>query len=201
MLSLAFGLLVTVAGCGSAPSPDPATPTGPTDGPPAPMSAEAPTPPPPATDWTSYSPKDGSFSAQFPGPPEESVEPTDGPTGKIDMHQFAVERQTGSAYMASYTDFPVPAASPDEIKKRLVAIRDAALGSAHATLVDDKEIVVNGVPGREFTSQMAVPEEVVTHTRVFMRGSRLFQFMTLVPKGTNEDADVRRFLDSIALSP
>ncbi len=200
--SLAAAVALVALGCSSAPSPDPATPgngaqngaeNGAQNG--APQAAEAP------AAWLAFAPKDGSFSAQFPGAPEESVEPTDGPTGKVDMHQFAVERPTGSAYMASYTDFPVPPGTAEENKQRLLAIEKAALESARATLIGEKEIAVNGIAGREYVAKMAVPEEVTTYTRVFLRGSRLFQFMALLPSGTSEEADVRRYLDSVALAP
>ncbi len=204
-LALSLGLVLTLAttGCGAAPSPEATAPTstvppdqpGQTQGPEGPVAAAQP------TLWTKYSPKDGSFAADFPGKPEEVVEPTDGPNGKVEMHQFAVERPTGSAFMASYTDFPAPPASVDELKQRLVGVRDVALKSAQATLVEDKEILVNGIPGREYAATMMIPEAVTTHTRIFMKGGRLFQFMTLVPKELGEEADVRRFLDSIALAP
>jgi len=200
LFTLALSILVT--SCAAAPPTDGAAPP-PSSGPEGPTASGAgpeqePTPPPV---WSAYSPKDGSFSAQFPGTPEETVSPANGPAGKVDMHQFAVERQSGSAYMASYTDFPNAATSPDDVRQRLVAVRDVAVKSAQATLVNDREITVNGILGREFTASMAIPEVVTTHTRVFMKGGRLFQFMALVPNTLSEEADVRRFLDSIALTP
>jgi hypothetical protein len=187
--------ILALAGCSAAPPPDPAQPAA-QDG-----SAPAPEPEAPPAKWVSYAPKDGSFSAQFPGDPEESVEPTDGPNGKVDMHQFSVERPTGTAYMASFTDYPVPPAALDELRQRLVAVQASSVQTSHATVLAEKEITVNGVPGREFVTKMNVPEEVVVFTRVFMRQNRLFQFMALLPAGSNEEADARRYLDSIALTP
>ena len=203
-IPFALGLALATTGCGASPTPDAMAPfvppdqQGPQQGPPVPsVGAES----LPATQWTKFSPKDGSFAAEFPGTPEETVEPTDAPSGKVDMHQFAVERTSGSAFMASFVDFPGPPPSPTELRQRLIGIRDVALKSAQATLLDDREIMVNGVPGREYAASMTVPEAVTTHTRLFMKGGRLFQFMTLVPKELGEDADVRHFLDSIALAP
>lgn len=151
--------------------------------------------------WGIFSPKDGAFTAVFPSQPEESVEPVEGPAGKVDTHKFESEGPGGSAYLVSYTDYPVAAGTPDEIKKRLVNVRDSFIAAAQAKLVSDKEISVGGVQGREFTITMNVPEQIFSHTRVFMRGSRLYQFMAMIPADVHADDDVRTFLDSVAIGP
>jgi hypothetical protein len=139
----------------------------------------------------------GRFTVDFPdGQIKESRKdtPLQG-TDKISRHEMAVEVDNGPEfviYSVTYDDFP-----PSYIKG---APQDILLASRQPymkimTLVSDKVIDLNGVPGRQWT---ASNDHANLTSRQFLQGSRLYTVSVASSKGATAK-QAAQFLDSFQI--
>ena len=113
-------------------------------------------PPPPAAieynerAWKEFSSDAGGFTVLMPGTPTSTVEGVDTALGKIPQVHFTLETGT-AAYLVNYADFPVSSDDPARVSRALDAGRDTMLAEQPGTkLLSEKEIVLDGHPGREW---------------------------------------------------
>ena len=140
----------------------------------------------------------GRFIVDFPeGQIGESTEvtPLEG-ADKETEHQMGVETYDGStlvlAYVVIYEDFP-PSYTKGVPQDFLIARRDSfAKGK---TMLSDKAIDLNGVPGREYT---ASDDQQNYTVRLFLQGSRLYTLFVVSSKGTTA-TQASQFLNSFRI--
>jgi hypothetical protein len=99
--------------------------------------------------WTTFTPKDGSFSARFPQTPSERA------------------TRTGTVWMYSAKDkvynvakSPLEggeSASPGQITAALDAVRDNIVKRVQAKLISERKLLHDNLPAREFLFEL--PEE------------------------------------------
>lgn len=123
-----------------------------------------------------YTSTDGRFTVSFPqaDPKQESVamDLTGGET--TTLHQFSVELADNNvSYTVMYNDYPANYADGDP-QSVLATTRDGVIGGK--TLLSDKAINLNGVPGREFTARDGPWGFAV---RQFLKGKRLYQLIVV----------------------
>jgi hypothetical protein len=137
----------------------------------------------------------GRFSVSFPqGEVKQSTDSipyTDGSKGT--MYEFSVEAAGGSnAYMVMYNDYAAGQAAGDP-QTVLAKTRDGAVKGK--TLLSDKVISLNGVPGREFTAK----DDNWNYTvRQYLQGKRLFQLI-IVSNAANPATQTSAFLNSFKI--
>ena len=119
----------------------------------------------------------GRFSVQFPfGWVKHNQAPVklDG-GGSSTLYEFWVEQASGDvnyvSYIVMYNDYP-PNYANDGTDAALGRDRDSALKGK--TLLSDKAINLNGVPGREFTAK---DDTLNVSIRQFLSGKRLYQLI------------------------
>ena len=139
---------------------------------------------------------EGKFKALFPGKPKEQTQTQAGITTKA----FGVD-QGGGAYMVSFADTKVPAKQLQaEAKQRLDGARDGSLNASNAKLVAEKEITLDGHPGRQVDSEL-VGKKGFARTRFYIVGSMLYSQIVI---GSSRDfttsETATKFLDSLALT-
>lgn len=140
----------------------------------------------------------GRFVVDFPdGQIGEAtnVYPLDG-SDKETVHQMGVNVDNGPAshevYAVIYEDFP-PSYTKGAPQDFLVARRDTfAKGK---TLLSDKAINLNGIPGRQYT---ASDDRQNFTVRLFLQGSRLYTLFVVSTKGTTA-TQAAQFLDSFQI--
>ena len=140
----------------------------------------------------------GRFTVDFPageiGESRDEI-PLQG-ADKETVHQMGVELHNGPAsvveYVVIYEDFP-PSYTKGAPQDFLVARRDTfAKGK---TLLSDKAINLNGIPGREWT---ASNDHANLTTRQFLQGSRLYTVSVASSKGTTA-TQASQFLNSFQI--
>jgi hypothetical protein len=139
----------------------------------------------------------GRFVVDFPdGQIKEARKdiPLDG-ADKISRHEMAVEVDNGAEfviYSVTYDDFPPSyiKGAPQDI---LIASREPYMKIM--TLVSDKVIDLNGIPGREWK---ASNDHANLTTRQFLQGSRLYTVSVASSKGTTA-SQASQFLDSFQI--
>lgn len=103
--------------------------------------------------WKEFSSTEAGFSILMPGIPESKsllINP-----GMINYQSYGL--QTASAgYLVTYSDLPVYSEDPALIKKALDESRESMLTSnVGMKLLSEKEITINGIPGREWLYEYA----------------------------------------------
>jgi len=142
-----------------------------------------------------YAPEGGKFTITFPGTakPKESKQDVDTAVGKLQMSIASVEVKKDLALIVIYSDYPEANAKPQEI---LARARDGAKG-ATGKLLEDKEIALGKVPGRDF---LLAKEESFYRARMYLDGKRLYQVIVSgVKKDDVTSPGADKFLDSLEL--
>ncbi len=144
-----------------------------------------------------YTSADGGFTVDFPAGqvvPSTSDVALQG-TDKTTDYGFAVEvgaDPDSVLYSVDYADYPpnYTSGAPQDV---LAAARDSAVTGK--TLVSDKAIELNGIPGREFKMS---DDQFDCTIRKFLQGNRIYSMMVITNKGTTA-APAAQFLDSLKL--
>lgn len=148
--------------------------------------------------WHDYTAKDGSYSAKFPGKPKEQEQSANSPVGQLKMLQIVYEdRAKDRAYMTQTFKIPVHPSQFDVEKGLDGGVASQAKDGK--TLIDQKKIVLHGLPGREVT--LRDREGVWIKMRSFIDPKGLTMYTALVAAG-NEPVDfpeVQAFLDSVSI--
>ncbi len=157
--------------------------------------------------WKKLAPAGGGFSILIPGTAAETTTPIKTAGGELQNHVFTMETPL-AAYIISYIDFPEPVTDPAAIKHMLDSGRDGGLASANATLRNEKDIKIDGHPGREWV--MGVQGKFVAHARAYWVKQRLYQALIIMvdapadasPATLKVRADATaKFFDSFTLAP
>ncbi len=193
-------LAALVAACGGG-AATPATPAAP---------AEPTATPDPLAGWVTFTASDGSFSVRLPEEPkiEEQVVPTE--AGDIQISMYLVE-DNNSAIILSHNEFPAAIteaiAAGDEtlIQGMLDGGRDGAVSNVAGTLQEEKQITIDGFPGREFTfaidsSASPTGKAITGIARVILTNDRLYQLISLTAADETNPPLVQAFFDSFQLT-
>lgn len=143
------------------------------------------------SDWYRYTATDGSYSALFPGQPEDSVEPDSS------VQVMYEDRANNRAYLIQNSKLSL---NPSQLDAEEVL--DAAIASVSedgATVTNQKKISLNGLPGREATVQDK--EGVVIKMRAFISPKVPALYLAIVStENSNLDfPEAQAFLDSLSI--
>ena len=142
-----------------------------------------------------YTSAEGRFSVTFPGGnpklDSQKVDLTGG--GSTTLYQFWTELENNNiSYMLMYNDYSSDYANGDP-QSVLATTRDGAVNGK--TLLSDKAISLNGVPGREFKAK----DDTWNYTvRQYLQGKRLYQLI-VVSKPEYPANQTSAFLDSFRI--
>lgn len=133
-----------------------------------------------ADEWKETASEEGNFKVLLPGETTYANQSVDTPIGKIEMHTFMSETETGAAGVL-YSDFPAAQIANSDVDTLLTNARDGAVGNVKGKLTSDKAIQVAGNPGREFTFSVGTGDDVQFNgwQRVFLVGNRMYQLIVI----------------------
>lgn len=143
---------------------------------------------------------EGRFAVRFPSEPKFSKTTKKTDVGVIDVNNYMAEIG-GSAYAASYTDYPesiIDLSDPEAI------LDGAAKGQADAvggTLVESTRVEIDGHPGRATEVDVSEAKGVVWRSNTYLVGERLYQVVVVQPAAADDRDRARRFFDSFMLLP
>lgn len=143
------------------------------------------------SDWYRYTATDGSYSALFPGQPEDSVEPDSS------VQVMYEDQANNRAYLTQKSFLSV---NPNQLD--VEEVLDAVIASVSedgATVTNPKKISLNGLPGREFTVQNK--EGVVMKMRAFVSPKIPALYLAIVSaeNGDKDFPEAQAFLDSLSI--
>jgi hypothetical protein len=142
-------------------------------------------------DWYRYTAKDGSYSALFPGQPEETVE------SDSSVQVTYEDRANNRAYL---TQFGKLNANPNQ--NEIEDAFDAAVASVtedDSTVLEQQKISRQGVPGREVIVRskdgMVMKMQMFIDTKV----PAMYMVAVAAEKGNLDFPEAQAFLDSVSL--
>jgi hypothetical protein len=143
------------------------------------------------SDWYRYTATDGSYSALFPGQPQNSVEPDSS------VQVMYEDRANNRAYLTQKSFLSL---NPSQLD--VEEVLDAVIASVSedgATVTNSKKISLNGLPGREATVQNK--EGVVMKMRAFVSPKVPALYLAIVStENSNLDfPEAQAFLDSLSI--
>jgi hypothetical protein len=149
--------------------------------------------------------KEGGFTAQMPGTPTREVVSVDTKAGKLDITILTVTKGD-EVFIIGYNDIPASVAADANPKTILDNARDGAVRKVNGKVTSEREISIEGYPGKEFTGDGFSPskngeksDEGTFTERVYWVNPRLYQVLNVRPKGSALDDDAQKFLDSFKL--
>ena len=148
----------------------------------------------PADGWSRHSTTDGACSAEFPHAPQHEVQSAPGDNGEsLNM----ADSSHNTNYSLTFSDLSAKdAARP--IDEQFDDIRDIFMGASPGgttpVLLDERVLVENGFPGREY--RIAVGHRFVTRIKVFINGSRVYRAIAVNPPDIELDRKSQRFIGS-----
>lgn len=150
--------------------------------------------------WKQYTSTEGRFTVLMPGTPKTERQTQNTQLGPINIQAFAVARQQESvAYIVAYSDFPNNFVQKANIQKLLDGARDGALRAAQGKLLSQRNISLNGYPGREF--EFVNPVGLITKNRMYLVNGRLYQVIVVTKQDTQKylSRSIAGFLNSFKL--
>ena len=143
--------------------------------------------------WKEFTSEEGRFSVSLPGVPKEIVREIESPFGKAQGHYFNLS--TFADFGFSYTNLPVDIENPETAKKLLDHTRDSMLVRFKGKLLEEKDIILDGHPGRFFKIELASGD--IARHKVFIVGSRTYQ-VVFISKGRGVPSTILGFHESAA---
>jgi hypothetical protein len=162
------------------------------------ISAQA-TPKSITSNWYKYTPADGSYTALFPGQPQETSKPESTAPGEITTF-MAFYGDSNTAYLT--TSYKLSIKIPYNLAKIVLdSGEENLLTSLNATLINKKNITLNGYPGRELTASLNKDKDVLIKVRFFVNTetSTLHQILVMARDGNIYSPKATAFLDSLTI--
>jgi hypothetical protein len=114
---------------------------------------------------------------------------------RTNHHIYSVENNNIS-YTISYSCFDAPIIDSKEVKRILGLSRDMVRIVTNGSVVSDKEIDLEGFPGREVRIEK---DKRLWILRAFIVRERMYQLMTTQPKAKEESRETVKFYESFKL--
>jgi len=137
---------------------------------------------------TTFTSAEGQFSVLLPKAPQLFGPDT---SGSREVSRLVAAEGDGAMYSVVYTDYPV---APVDAARFLLDQRDAQLKQAPGKIVLERPLALGGIPGLEL--RVEYPEGVVGHSRMYVRGSRLYHQSAF---GYPDRVFASQFFESFAL--
>jgi hypothetical protein len=104
-------------------------------------------------------------------------------------------------FTMSVSDFPLEYVKSSTVDTILVSARDSAINEVDGTLIDEKAVVADNLPGREVRYNFGYGDaKRIARARIFLGGNRLFQLHATVLETASFEEDIEKFLNSVKIS-
>lgn len=150
-------------------------------------------------EWATFESEEGRFSILFPGEPKEQTESVSTAIGTIETEFFMVE-QKDMAYSLNYADYPADIVAASDAGMMLNGARMGAVSNVNGELLDEKEITLDGYPGREIRIEID-EDDIIVRARFYLVENRLYVVQALSKKSKASSEEIDEFLDSFELRP
>ena len=154
--------------------------------------------------WKTFTSTAGSFSVLAPGELSHQQKEAQSPDGPIQMHVFTY--YANAEYSLSYADYLAVIENQDRQSQFLNAVRDAGVKGINGRLLEEKEITLDGHPGRSYRIEYGRDYGFLLVGRNIVVGQRLYIVSTTYRKNAlavavgSYEGWALKFLDSFRLT-
>ena len=134
----------------------------------APVDANAP------EGFAKYANEEGLFSVMAPGTPKVDQTTAESVLGPV-VYKNVMFPLSDGALMVAWGDMPIESADAETQKSMFDGGRDGMIKSVKGTLINEKDITLDGRPGREWTIEVPGPPQIgkiINHVRTYLDGKR-----------------------------
>jgi len=149
------------------------------------------------SEWTRYDSEAGRFSVLFPGPPETREAPLDTEVGQLTLYATLYE-QRDKVFTIMYGDYPESFVTQSDPADILEGGVEGMVASKQGTKLQDRNISIDGYPGREIVYRNPNPD-ITVKARLFMVQNRLYMVMQMTRSAQFSHHEADKFLDSFTL--
>ncbi len=150
-------------------------------------------------EWERFDFEEGNFSIMFPEEPEGQTESVPTAIGTLETRIYMVE-QKDMAFLVNFVDYPPEVVEMQDVQTMLDGGVQGAVSNVGGTLLNQRDLTLNGHPGREIQAEATVEgEEVVFKARIYIVENRLYMIQALSYKADASSPDLDKFLDSFQL--
>ena len=134
--------------------------------------------------WKTFNPSGGRFSILMPGSPVPLGTSFTVEGREMKLQQFVSAQQNDQVvYMAGWMDLPEGGLPAERRASSLDSVRDGFRKRLNGKLLQEFEMTLSGHPGRHFKMSARVDNrDYLITQRVYLRGDRLYQITTMVPR-------------------
>lgn len=150
-------------------------------------------------DWKTFESTEGKFSILFLKDPEEQTESVPTVIGTLETKFYMVETKD-MAFSVNFVDYPAEIIQSGDVKMMLDGGVQGAVSNVDGTLLEQKDISLDGHPGREMRAEAKLEgDDVIFKARIYLVENRLYMIQVVSLKSKASSADVDKFLDSFQL--
>lgn len=149
----------------------------------------------PAVTWAWHESREGGFSVQMPGAPQEERTPPNPALGQVGgvTVRAIVDGRTYSAERRVYVR------EPSDVESVIDLMRDKLVELLRGELERQQDLQLAGRPGRELV--LSLPDGRMLRTRYCLVGKNVFQILAFVPRGQESSPETNKFFNSFHLLP
>jgi hypothetical protein len=139
--------------------------------------------------WVTFNSETGRFTVLMPEIPTDRTETVQSDHGPYTTHLFVVREK--SVFLIGWVDYDPNFAF--NATSELDANRDNFIKGVKATLINSRNLTLDGYQAIEFTAETA---DTIFKSRVYMVGRRPYQIVAGTAKGLDDSRNVVKFFDS-----
>lgn len=152
-----------------------------------------------SAEWKTFRSEGGDFTISAPDTLQESATLSDLQVGQIETHIFTLDHGK-DFYLVGYVDYPIPGIAQANPMGQLDGQVLTILEANNATLVAQKDIMLDDVPGIEFRAKLpgrddSLPVRMV-YGRVYLLDARVYQLLLVAGNDRVAAANSQKFLAS-----
>ncbi len=152
----------------------------------------------PVDHWRAFSPPGGRFSILLPGPAVEQIPKT---TTGFEAKKYTIVSAMSnfSGLSVAYADQPDRSGFQADTNKIFDALREQARVDLRGQLLGEKQITLQGYPGRELRFLIADGHTVLQ--RIYLVNKRLYSLLIIAGSKGIDSPDAERFMNSFKVLP
>ncbi|MSS72941.1 MAG: hypothetical protein EXS64_15830 [Candidatus Latescibacteria bacterium] len=146
-----------------------------------------------------FASKEGGFSVETSSVPKQKKETVPTLDGPVDVYTLTFEIQNPALeYWIVYIDYPEATVRQKGPGQLLKEARDGSVDNVHGRLLKERDISLEGYPGKEIEYEGEGAEEDIYKSRMYLVKQRIYVILVTAPRnGASEHAD--KFLNSFKL--
>jgi hypothetical protein len=110
-----------------------------------------------------------------------------------------LSRDDGLDFLMMYSKFPAGSFARGP-QVELEALRNSNIQAVQGKLLSEAALTVSGAPARRVVIGFHGGNTIAT-VLIVLNGTRLYQAICIVPRSRENDPDISRFVESLALAP